>query len=150
MSMNCFEMYNISLVFFGFQVLNKVDFIFYGGLVYVLIGVNGVGKLMLMVVLCGIYVYYEGEVMINNLLVIICLLWDVKQLGIYLVQQEVDVVLVLGLSIVENIMLDRLVELGMIFCWLWVWQLVCEVLVQLDVVLDVWCFIDSCMFVEKQ
>ncbi len=43
---------------------------------------------------------------INNLPVTIRSPRDAKQLGIRLVQQEVDVALVPGLSIAENIMLD--------------------------------------------
>ncbi len=75
---------------------------------------------------------------INNLPVTIRSPRDAKQLGIHLVQQEVDVALVPGLSIAENIMLDRLAEPGAAtFRWSRVRQLAREALAQLDVALDV-------------
>ncbi len=76
-----------------------------------------------MAVLCGTHAHYEGEVTINNQPVTIRSPRDAKQLGIHLVQQEVDVALVPGLSIAENIMLDRLAEPGMTFRWSRVRQL---------------------------
>jgi ABC-type sugar transport system ATPase subunit len=80
--------------------------------VHALTGANGAGKSTLMAVLCGTHAHYEGEVTINNQPVTIRSPRDAKQLGIHLVQQEVDVALVPGLSIAENIMLDRLAEPG--------------------------------------
>lgn len=58
--------------------------------------------------------------------------------------------LVPGLSIAENIMLDRLAEPGMTFRWSRVRQLAREALAQLDVALDVRRSIDSCTLAEKQ
>ena len=91
MSANRLEMHNISLAFSGFQALNKVDFTLHGGSVHALTGANGAGKSTLMAVLCGTHAHYEGEVTINNLPVTIRSPRDAKQLGIHLVQQEVDV-----------------------------------------------------------
>ena len=136
MSANRLEMHNISLAFSGFQALNKVDFTLHGGSVHALTGANGAGKSTLMAVLCGTHAHYEGEVTINNLPVTIRSPRDAKQLGIHLVQQEVDVALVPGLSIAENIMLDRLAEPGMTFRWSRVRQLAREALAQLDVALE--------------
>lgn len=150
MSANRLEMHNISLAFSGFQALNKVDFTLHGGSVHALTGANGAGKSTLMAVLCGTHAHYEGEVTINNLPVTIRSPRDAKQLGIHLVQQEVDVALVPGLSIAENIMLDRLAEPGMTFRWSRVRQLAREALAQLDVALDVRRSIDSCTLAEKQ
>ncbi len=93
MSANRLEMHNISLAFSGFQALNKVDFTLHGGSVHALTGANGAGKSTLMAVLCGTHAHYEGEVTINNLPVTIRSPRDAKQLGIHLVQQEVDVAL---------------------------------------------------------
>lgn len=84
---------------------------------HALTGANGAGKSTLMAVLCGTHAHYEGEVVINNQSVSIRSPRDAKQLGIHLVQQEVDVALVPGLSIAENIMLDRLAEPGIAFRW---------------------------------
>jgi simple sugar transport system ATP-binding protein len=105
--------------------------------VHALTGANGAGKSTLMAVLCGTHAHYEGEVTINNQPVTIRSPRDAKQLGIHLVQQEVDVALVPGLSIAENIMLDRLAEPGTTFRWARVRQLAREALAQLDVALDV-------------
>ena len=93
MSANRLEMHNISLAFSGFQALNKVDFTLHGGSVHALTGANGAGKSTLMAVLCGTHAHYEGEVTINNQPVTIRSPRDAKQLGIHLVQQEVDVAL---------------------------------------------------------
>ncbi len=127
-----------------------MDFTLHGGSVHALTGANGAGKSTLMAVLCGTHAHYEGEVTINNLPVTIRSPRDAKQLGIHPVQQEVDVALVPGLSIAENIMLDRLAEPGMTFRWSRVRQLAREALAQLDVALDVRRSIDSCTLAEKQ
>ena len=63
-----------------------------------------------MAVLCGTHDHYEGEICINNQPVSIREPLDAKRLGIHLVQQEVDVALIPGLSIAENIMLDQLAQ----------------------------------------
>ncbi|MEI6016698.1 sugar ABC transporter ATP-binding protein [Klebsiella quasipneumoniae subsp. quasipneumoniae] len=93
MSANRLEMHNISLAFSGFQALNKVAFTLHGGSVHALTGANGAGKSTLMAVLCGTHAHYQGEVTINNQSVTIRSPRDAKQLGIHLVQQEVDVAL---------------------------------------------------------
>ena len=124
------EMRGISLAFSGFQALSRVDFTLNGGSVHALTGANGAGKSTLMAVLCGTHDHYEGEICINNQPVSIREPLDAKRLGIHLVQQEVDVALIPGLSIAENIMLDQLA--------------------QLDVSLDVRRSIDGCTLAEKQ
>ena len=70
-----------------------------------------------MAVLCGTYDRYEGEICINNQPVTIREPLDAKRLGIHLVQQEVDVALIPGLSIAENIMLDQLALPGHRYRW---------------------------------
>ncbi|MGM1327664.1 ATP-binding cassette domain-containing protein, partial [Klebsiella michiganensis] len=150
MTGNRLEMQNISLAFSGFRALSNVAFTLTGGSVHALTGANGAGKSTLMAVLCGTHAHYEGEVVINNQPVSIRSPRDAKQLGIHLVQQEVDVALVPGLSIAENIMLDRLAEPGIAFRWGRLRQLAREALAQLDVSLDVRRSIDSCTLAEKQ
>lgn len=150
MSVNRLEMHNIRLAFSGFQALNKVAFTLNGGSVHALTGANGAGKSTLMAVLCGTHAHYEGEVVINNQPVNIRSPRDAKRLGIHLVQQEVDVALVPGLSIAENIMLDRLAEPGAAFRWSRVRQQAREALAQLDITLDVRRSIDGCTLAEKQ
>ena len=150
MTGNRLEMQNISLAFSGFRALSNVAFTLTGGSVHALTGANGAGKSTLMAVLCGTHAHYEGEVVINNQSVSIRSPRDAKLLGIHLVQQEVDVALVPGLSIAENIMLDRLAEPGIAFRWGRLRQLAREALAQLDVSLDVRRSIDSCTLAEKQ
>ncbi|VDR29014.1 Galactose/methyl galactoside import ATP-binding protein MglA [Raoultella terrigena] len=117
---------------------------------HALTGANGAGKSTLMAVLCGTHAHYEGEIVINNQPVNIRSPRDAKQLGIHLVQQEVDVALVPGLSIAENIMLDRLALPGQGFSWRRVREQARAALAQLDIVLDVRRSIDSCSLAEKQ
>ncbi len=150
MSTNHLEMRTISLAFGGFSALSHVDFTLRGGSVHALTGANGAGKSTLMAVLCGTHDHYEGEIAINNQPVSIRTPRDAKQLGIHLVQQEVDVALIPGLSIAENIMLDRLAEPGHAWHWGEVRKLAQDALAQLDVSLDVRRSIDTCTLAEKQ
>lgn len=144
------EMRGISLAFSGFQALSRVNFTLTGGSVHALTGANGAGKSTLMAVLCGTHDHYEGEISINNQPVSIREPLDAKRLGIHLVQQEVDVALIPGLSIAENIMLDQLAQPGHRFRWRTVRQQARQALAQLDVALDVRRSIDSCTLAEKQ
>ncbi len=150
MTGNRLEMQNISLAFSGFRALSNVAFTLQGGSVHALTGANGAGKSTLMAVLCGTHAHYEGEVVINNQPVSIRSPRDAKQLGIHLVQQEVDVALVPVLSIAQYILLARLAEPGLAFRWGRLRQLAREALAQLDVSLDVRRSIDSCTLAEKQ
>ncbi|MGQ4640627.1 sugar ABC transporter ATP-binding protein [Raoultella ornithinolytica] len=150
MTVNRLEMNNINLAFSGFRALSNVAFTLRGGSVHALTGANGAGKSTLMAVLCGTHAHYEGEIVINNQPVSVRSPRDAKLLGIHLVQQEVDVALVPGLSIAENIMLDRLAESGLGFSWRAVREQAREALAQLDITLDVRRPIDSCTLAEKQ
>ena len=144
------EMRGISLAFSGFQALSRVDFTLNGGSVHALTGANGAGKSTLMAVLCGTHDHYEGEICINNQPVSIREPLDAKRLGIHLVQQEVDVALIPGLSIAENIMLDQLAQPGHRYRWRDIRQQARQALAQLDVSLDVRRSIDGCTLAEKQ
>ncbi|MEJ8324266.1 sugar ABC transporter ATP-binding protein [Kosakonia sacchari] len=150
MSSNHLEMRGISLAFGGFKALSHVDFTLRGGSVHALTGANGAGKSTLMAVLCGTYDHYEGEIAINNQAVSIRTPRDAKQFGIHLVQQEVDVALIPGLSIAENIMLDTLADAGHRYRWGEIRHRAREALAQLDVELEVKRSIDSCTLAEKQ
>ncbi|SFR02685.1 MULTISPECIES: sugar ABC transporter ATP-binding protein [unclassified Enterobacter] len=150
MSVNHLDMRAITLAFAGFKALSHVDFTLRGGTVHALTGANGAGKSTLMAVLCGTHDHYEGEIAINHQVVSIRTPRDAKQLGIHLVQQEVDVALIPGLTIAENIMLDKLAEPGHAYRWKAVRQQARAALAQLDVELDVKRSIDSCTLAEKQ
>ena len=144
------EMRGISLAFAGFQALSRVDFTLTGGSVHALTGANGAGKSTLMAVLCGTHDHYEGEIIINNQPVSIREPLDAKRLGIHLVQQEVDVALIPGLSIAENIMLDNLALPGHGYRWSTIREQAKQALAQLDVSLNVRRSIESCSLAEKQ
>ena len=144
------EMRDISIAFGGFRALTAVDFTLNGGSVHALTGANGAGKSTLMAVLCGTYPHYTGTVLIDGEPVTIRTPRDAKALGIHLVQQEVDVALVPGLSVAENILLDNLAAPGHRYRWGAVRQRAREALAQLDVDLDVNRRIDDCTLAQKQ
>lgn len=144
------DMRDISIAFAGFQALTKVDFTLIGGGVHALTGANGAGKSTLMAVLCGTYPDYQGEILIDSEPVAIRSPREAKALGIHLVQQEVDVALVPGLSIAENIMLDHLAQTGHYYRWRAIRAEARQALAQLDVTLDVNRRIESCTLAEKQ
>ena len=144
------EMRAISITFAGFQALSQVDFTLDGGSVHALTGANGAGKSTLMAVLCGTYDSWQGEILIDGQPVSIRSPRDAKALGIHLVQQEVDVALVPGLSIAENIMLDQLAQPGHVYRWRAIRAAAQEALTLLDIALDVNRRIESCTLAEKQ
>ncbi|WP_428944647.1 sugar ABC transporter ATP-binding protein [Pantoea sp. FN060301] len=149
-AINRLDMRQISIAFGGFTALNGVDFRLEGGSVHALTGANGAGKSTLMAVLSGAYDHYSGDILLDDQPVAIRSPRDAKRLGIHLVQQEVDVALVPGLSVAENIMLDRLAEGGQICRWGEMRQQARALLAQLDVTLDVRRRIDQCSLAEKQ
>lgn len=149
-TLNRLEMREISIAFAGFNALSQVNFRLDGGSVHALTGANGAGKSTLMAVLSGAHDHYQGEVLIDGEAVTIRSPRDAKLLGIHLVQQEVDVALVPGLSVAENIMLDRLAEAGHFYRWSKIYQQARAALAQLDVVIDVKKRIEQCSLAEKQ
>lgn len=149
-AVNRLEMRQISIEFGGFSALSSVDFTLTGHSVHALTGANGAGKSTLMAVLSGAYDHYRGEVLLDGQPVSIRSPRDAKQLGIHLVQQEVDVALVPTLSVAENIMLDRLAEGGQLYRWREIRRQARALLAQLDVSLDVRRRIDQCTLAEKQ
>lgn len=93
------EMRGISITFGGFPALKQVNFTLKGGSVHALTGANGAGKSTLMAILSGTHEQYEGALYINDEPVTIRSPREAKLQGIHLVQQEVDVALVPGLSV---------------------------------------------------
>ncbi|MRT57086.1 ATP-binding cassette domain-containing protein [Enterobacteriaceae bacterium RIT693] len=149
-TLNRLEMRDISIAFAGFNALSRVNFRLDGGSVHALTGANGAGKSTLMAVLSGAHAHYQGEILIDGEAVTIRSPRDAKLLGIHLVQQEVDVALVSGLSVAENIMLDKLAEAGHFYRWPQIYQQARAALTQLDVVIDVKKRIEQCTLAEKQ
>ena len=103
-----------------------------------------------MAVLSGAHDHYQGEVLIDGETVTIRSPRDAKLLGIHLVQQEVDAALVPGLSVAENIMLDKLAETGHVYRWSKIYRQAREALAQLEVEIDVKKRIEQCTLAEKQ
>lgn len=147
---NRLDMKGISIAFAGVQALTQVDFTLRGGSVHALTGANGAGKSTLMAVLSGTYAHWQGTITIDGEAAAVRMPRDAKNLGIHLVQQEVDVALVPGLSVAENIMLDRLGEGGHVYRWGEVRSSARAALAQLDVAIDVRRRIESCSLAEKQ
>ncbi|MBS0848990.1 sugar ABC transporter ATP-binding protein [Citrobacter sp. JGM124] len=147
---NRLEMRDISIAFGGFNALTKVEFALNGGQIHALTGANGAGKSTLMAVLSGAYDHYQGQILINGTEVNIRTPRDAKLVGIHLVQQEVDVALVPGLSVAENIMLDKLAEPGHIYHWGDIYRQARIALAPLEIDIDIRKRIEQCSLAEKQ
>lgn len=144
------EMRDISIAFSGFNALTHVDFTLDGGCVHALTGANGAGKSTLMAVLSGAHAHYQGEILIDGEAVNIRTPRDAKLLGIHIVQQEVDVALIPGLSIAENIMLDELAQPGHFYHWTQIRRQAQQALDKLEVKLDISKRIELCTLAQKQ
>jgi len=147
---NRLEMRHISIAFGDFMALKSVNLTLEGHSVHALTGANGAGKSTLMAILSGAWGHYTGEILLDGQPVTIRSPRDAKRLGIHLVQQEVDVALVPGLSVAENIMLDRLAEGGQLYRWGAMRRQARALLAQLDVQLDVGRRVEQCSLAEKQ
>lgn len=104
------KMTGISLAFPGVQALKQVSFEVKSGEIHALVGANGAGKSTLMKVLSGAETADEGTIRLDGKELSITSPRDAKQVGIDLVQQEVDVALVPYLTVAENICLDLLTD----------------------------------------
>ena len=147
---NRLEMRDISIAFAGFNALTKVNFALHGGEIHALTGANGAGKSTLMAVLSGAYNHYQGQILINGEEVKVRTPRDAKLAGIHLVQQEVDVALVPGLSVAENIMLDKLADAGHFYRWSEIYQQARAALAPLEASIDIRKRIEQCSLAEKQ
>ena len=149
-ALNRLEMRNISIAFGGFAALTQVDFVTEGHSVHALTGANGAGKSTLMAVLSGAHSHYSGEILLDGKPVVIRSPREAKQLGIHIVQQEVDVALVPQLSVAENILLDQLAEPGHTYNWGYLRRQARELLAQLAIDINVNRLVESCSLAEKQ
>ena len=104
------KMTGISLAFPGVQALKQVSFEVKSGEIHALVGANGAGKSTLMKVLSGAETADEGTIRLDGQELSITSPRNAKQIGIDLVQQEVDVALVPYLTVAENICLDLLTD----------------------------------------
>ncbi|PYI55981.1 ABC transporter [Paenibacillus flagellatus] len=101
-------MNRISKSFPGVRALKDVDFEVRAGEIHALLGANGAGKSTLMKILSGAYTADEGAITIDGVPATIRSPIDAKRAGVQCVYQEVDTALVPGLTVAENVMLDRL------------------------------------------
>jgi len=144
------DMRGISIQFAGVKALDQVDFVLLGGTAHALSGVNGAGKSTLMAVLAGTHPHYTGTISINGEQVQIRTPKQARQHGIHLVQQEVDVALLPGLSVAENIMLDAIASPGFVHSWRSIRTQATAALAQLGISLNVRQRIEQCSLAEKQ
>ncbi|MBJ6363519.1 sugar ABC transporter ATP-binding protein [Paenibacillus sp. GCM10012307] len=102
------QMDNIGKSFAGVPALKGVHFDIRGGEIHALLGANGAGKSTLMKILSGAYTADSGQIIIDGKPVRVQSPLDAKSYGIHCIYQEVDTALVPGLTVAENIMMDKL------------------------------------------
>ncbi|PZD93522.1 sugar ABC transporter ATP-binding protein [Paenibacillus sambharensis] len=102
------SMSGITKSFAGVPALRSVDFELRSGEIHALLGANGAGKSTLMKVLSGAYSPDAGVIRIDDQAVQIRSPYDAKKHGIQCIYQEVDTALAAGLSVAENIMMDKI------------------------------------------
>ena len=106
------EMKHITKKFGSVRVLDQVNFDLRAGKTHALVGANGAGKSTLMKIIDGIYVGYEGEVLIRGKKVKFKDPMDAQSAGIAMIHQELD--LVVNLDVASNIYMGREMTSGRI------------------------------------
>ncbi|WP_274362404.1 sugar ABC transporter ATP-binding protein [Paenibacillus thermotolerans] len=101
-------MKNIEKSFPGVRALKRVSFEAKPGEIHALLGANGAGKSTLMKIMSGAYTLDSGSIEIDGREAAIDSPLDAAMAGIHCVYQEVDTALVGGLSVAENIWMDRI------------------------------------------
>ncbi len=107
-SASLLRMAGIDKAFDGVPALKQVDFELRSGEIHALLGANGAGKSTLMKILSGAYTPDKGVIAVDGKEADIRSPQDAKKYGIHCIYQEVDTALVPGLSVAENIMMDRI------------------------------------------
>lgn len=147
------EVKDVSIEFPGVKALKEVNCSFSCGEVKALIGANGAGKSTLMKVLAGANPTYTGQVLYNGTPVEIRSPGDARKLGISIVYQEVDSILIPNLSVAENIMIDYLVYdlkgVGVVN-WKSMQDKARQVMKELEIDIDVTALVSSLTLAEKQ
>ena len=111
------HMRGISKSFPGVKALQEVDFDLQNKEIHALLGANGAGKSTLMKILSGAYTHDTGQISINGQSLNIQTPKEAMNQGIYCVYQEVDTALVAGLTVTENVMMDKMVQGGAWVSW---------------------------------
>ncbi|MCB0210414.1 MAG: sugar ABC transporter ATP-binding protein [Anaerolineae bacterium] len=99
------EIKAVSKRFPGVQALRNVSFTVQQGEVHALVGENGAGKSTLMKILSGVYTDYEGQLLLDQQVLILQSPRDAQRHGIAIIHQELN--LIPELTITENIFLGR-------------------------------------------
>jgi simple sugar transport system ATP-binding protein len=96
----------------GVVALQGVDISIGAGSIHALVGANGAGKSTLIKILTGFYDQYEGDIFLNGQQAAIQQPTDALNLGIQVVHQEVDTVLIPYLTAAENLLIEDMAEPG--------------------------------------
>lgn len=147
------EVKNVSIEFPGVKALQNVSCTFESGKAKALIGANGAGKSTLMKVLAGTNSTYTGKIYYNGKSVEIRTPRQARALGIGIVYQEVDSVLIPNLSVAENIMIDHLiydVKGAGIIHWKKIHEAAEKILKELEISIKVTDLVSSLTLAQKQ
>lgn len=113
--MNSLEGIKIKKVFPGTVALDDVTVCFKGGSVNALVGKNGSGKSTLLKIFAGVHTPTSGDVILNGKKISIKNESDAIDKGIATVYQELS--LIPSLSVMENILINRLPKKNKIIDW---------------------------------
>jgi len=139
-------------VFPGVIALDNVDLTIEQGTIHALVGANGAGKSTLIKILTGYYDAYEGEIEIEGQPASLTSPAMAMNLGIEVVHQEVDTVLVPGLSIAENLFIERIAsgQAGMVIKWRRLYQQAGEIAASVGLTADIRKRVEDISLHEKQ
>lgn len=98
------------MMFSGVKVLFDISFDCYLGQIYVLMGENGVGKLMLLKIFSGNYILIVGYLQIGGQQMVFVNIMEVLNVGVVIIYQELY--LILEMIVVENIYFGQLLYRG--------------------------------------
>lgn len=99
------EMKNITKSFPSVLALDSVHLDVKAGEVHIILGENGAGKSTLMKILSGVYLDYEGDIILDGEIIRFQSVKDATDQGVRIIYQELN--LVDNLSVAENIFLNE-------------------------------------------
>lgn len=105
-----FKLSDVTKSFGNNQVLRGVDLDFDPGKVTALLGANGAGKSTVIKVLSGVHSDYGGTISLDGAPVRIDSPGTARRLGIEAVHQKISDGIVPGLSVIENLLFDEIVN----------------------------------------
>ncbi|MDF2648107.1 MAG: sugar transporter ATP-binding protein [Paenibacillus sp.] len=144
------HMRGITKSFPGVKALQEVDFDLQNREIHALLGANGAGKSTLMKILSGAYTPDTGQISINGQSLNIQTPKEAMNQGIYCVYQEVDTALVAGLTVTENVMMDKMVQGGAWVSWRKLHREAEAILAKIGAVFSVRSKVDELSISQKQ